>query len=289
MNIKNAIKELSIENHGDENLFLISQEVFCHKIPYDIQYDGFILVLITHGNASFCIGNETLTLQKQDFLILKQQFSIEQSTYSKDIEFKAVYISKKFAEELLIQAHIRWSLYSSFDTYFKTTFTQEETEILCLYFDILQKRILGKFASKNPLVPELLRQVFIYDILSILEPYFGTSVRIAQNGNNSILDNFMKLISNTNPTPRKVGWYAQKLNITAKYLSTFCHKKLGKTPREIIITEIYRKAVDLLHNSNYTINQISETLGFSNQSHFGTFMRRIGGISPKELRKRRDV
>ncbi|MCQ2608868.1 MAG: AraC family transcriptional regulator [Bacteroidales bacterium] len=285
IDIKKIIEQFDIKNQGDENVFLISHSILQKITSYNIQYDGFITILITKGHASLKIDNTDIKLKARDFLVLKQKFFIEESTYSPDIEFKAIYISKKIADDLIFLAHINWSLYASFDTYFKTTFSKEDTKILCLYFEILQKRIFRETASKNKVVTNLLRKVFIYDIISIIEQYINTDVRINSHSGNTILENFFILITNTHPTPRNVAWYAQELHITPKYLSTFCHKNAGKSPSKIINEEIYRQAIDLLRNSNHTISQISEKLGFNNQSHFGTFMRRMGGISPKEIRK----
>ncbi|MBQ8056001.1 MAG: AraC family transcriptional regulator [Paludibacteraceae bacterium] len=51
---------------------------------------------------------------------------------------------------------------------------------------------------------------------------------------------------------------------------------------------LIRQAKSLLLTSSLTIQQISERLGFQNQSHFGTFFRRNIGMSPKFYRQEKN-
>ncbi len=44
------------------------------------------------------------------------------------------------------------------------------------------------------------------------------------------------------------------------------------------------KAKSLLRASTLSVQEISDRLGFQNQSHFGTFFRRAVGVSPKAFR-----
>ena len=52
-----------------------------------------------------------------------------------------------------------------------------------------------------------------------------------------------------------------------------------------IFTERKNIRLDSIQNKDITINQISDTLNFPNQSGFGRFFKKCEGISPLEYRR----
>jgi hydroxymethylpyrimidine/phosphomethylpyrimidine kinase len=60
---------------------------------------------------------------------------------------------------------------------------------------------------------------------------------------------------------------------------------VGKSPKQIIAEYIMHEAVTLLENSRLTIQEISDSLGFSSQAMFSKFFRNNCGKSPTQVRK----
>ena len=69
-----------------------------------------------------------------------------------------------------------------------------------------------------------------------------------------------------------------------KYLSNVLKQTLDVSPNSCIDQALLRQAKSLLSSTSLSIQQISDRLGFQNQSHFGTFFKRHVGCSPKEFR-----
>lgn len=59
----------------------------------------------------------------------------------------------------------------------------------------------------------------------------------------------------------------------------------GQTVSDLIFQLIFSEAKLLLQSPAASIQQIAEQLHFSDQSAFGKFFKRKGGISPAEYRK----
>ena len=73
---------------------------------------------------------------------------------------------------------------------------------------------------------------------------------------------FIELLASTRIKQRKVSWYAEKLCISPKYLSTICKQVSGKTAYYWINEYVVIDIRYWLKNTNKTIKEISDILEF---------------------------
>ena len=81
-----------------------------------------------------------------------------------------------------------------------------------------------------------------------------------------------------------VLFYATRLNITARYLNQISVKMIGYSPKQVIANYIMHKAKILLTTSSFSIQEISEKLGFKSQITFCRFFKKQESIAPSEYR-----
>lgn len=88
-----------------------------------------------------------------------------------------------------------------------------------------------------------------------------------------------------------------KENLTLDQLSSIAHinkyylvhafrKEYNISPISYLITRRTQESRFLLTNTDYTLSQIAQILGFSSPSYFSQSFRRLEGMSPMEYRKR---
>lgn len=99
--------------------------------------------------------------------------------------------------------------------------------------------------------------------------------------------NFLKQLQTHHKQERKLEFYADKLCLSAKYLSQTIKNSSGKTAGEWIDEYVMLEAKALLKSTNMTIQQISDELNFPSQSFFGKFFKRLAGLSPKAYREQK--
>lgn len=104
--------------------------------------------------------------------------------------------------------------------------------------------------------------------------------------NVELYNSFMALIAKSCREAHDVSYYADKLCVTARYLSQITGAVVGKTPKQIISDYLIRETEILLENPAISIQEISLRLGFSSQALFSKFFRAQKGCSPKEFRNR---
>lgn len=103
---------------------------------------------------------------------------------------------------------------------------------------------------------------------------------------NILFEKFKEILSRDFLKNRSVGYYANALNVTPKYLSEVVKKNSGKTAGNWIENLVILESKVLLQNKSLTINQISDSLHFTDQSVFGKFFKNATGTSPLEYRKK---
>lgn len=95
---------------------------------------------------------------------------------------------------------------------------------------------------------------------------------------------FIKLLSENYTKEREVAWYADKMSLTPRYLTTTIRKVSGYTVSDWIYKFIIKDAKYLLKHSDMTVQQVAYELNFPNQSFFGKFFKKHTGMSPGAYR-----
>jgi len=82
-----------------------------------------------------------------------------------------------------------------------------------------------------------------------------------------------------------VDTYAQELCISPNYLTKVCKEVTGKTALTWIREYTEADIRYYLQNSDMSIKEICDDLGFPNLSFFGKYCRRAFGMSPSDFRR----
>ena len=83
---------------------------------------------------------------------------------------------------------------------------------------------------------------------------------------------------------RTVEFYANEACLTPKYFSTVIKKRSGKLPMDWITERTIVLIKYLLHNSDKSIQEISNDLNFPNQSFFTRYFKSHTGFTPTAFR-----
>ena len=95
---------------------------------------------------------------------------------------------------------------------------------------------------------------------------------------------FTELLGEHYRKERCVSFYAQQLCITPKYLTTVIKRVSGASVSDWVDRYVILEAKTLLKHSHMSIQEIAYSLNFANQSFFGSYFKRITGLSPTQYK-----
>ncbi|MCM1451171.1 MAG: AraC family transcriptional regulator [Clostridium sp.] len=128
-------------------------------------------------------------------------------------------------------------------------------------------------------------RTFLYRALYELNSQYGNSYSdFLPAQDNSHFDNFMRLLEENYKRHHSIKFYSDKMHLSPKYLSLMIKKASGKLATEWIDEYVILEAKNLIKYSSMSIQEISYTLNFPNQSFFGKYFKRHTGLSPKAYR-----
>ena len=93
------------------------------------------------------------------------------------------------------------------------------------------------------------------------------------------------LETNYTKTGISITFLANLCNITPTYFTSVFKKIFNTTPKDYIINMRMEKAKEYLMYSTYTMNEISEDLGYSNPAYFSAAFKKNYGVAPTEFKK----
>lgn len=271
-------------DYRDKYIALTNNVQKTQNAPKSIINEANIILLVEEGQCCTTINDKEYTLNKGDIIFCSPNNFIQGGMISIDFRPCIFIISAEGSAEMLKGTHFSLSHYLTRSKTESLHLKPEEADIIVYYY-----KLIAAYSNK---VNEFIQEQIIFRILQSLAYTFatffvergfthnkpsGTSAEI-------LFKRFVKMLQE-HPHGRTVQYYAERLNISPKYFNSICKQISGKTASSIINEEIVNTALLLFKNHELSIKQISTMLGFTNQSHFGSFMRKQTGISPQILRK----
>ncbi len=140
-------------------------------------------------------------------------------------------------------------------------------------------------SSYNEMVFSLV-SYFFYACLGMLE-LKGVNKKQEKKDNtreDAYFQQFMHHLREHYRQERKIGFYANKVCVSAKYLSSIVCSVSGYSPSHWIDECVITEAKNLLKFSTMSVQEISNELNFPTQSYFGRYFKKHTGMTPRTYR-----
>ena len=249
--------------------------------PYKLQHAA--ICICTAGSCSIKVNLQHYDVESPMLVTLMPGQIVEGIDYSPNFDGITIVLSKRFIDMLNLPG---WQQqYMMLFNNPVNTISQEALRNLQIFYTILHKAASDEENPFRLQVIENLIRVFFYGGVSKFRKLEGS----AAPSKNNIVERFMELVQEHYREERLIGFYADKLCITPKYLSKLIKEHTGRSAGEWIDNHVILEARAMLQSSDMTIQQIAASLNFPNQSFFGKYFKRATGLSPKQYRSSKGV
>ncbi len=264
----NEILVAEIGNYADEN------------IPKYFRTSHYAILFITQGSLSGRVNMVDFEMKAPAAVYIFNDHVLHYNSSSPDLKVRLLSFSPMIAEELSLSLPYDNLQYA----YARPAAQLDETSMQAImhYLDLMEILMQKESQERRTTIIKLIQSLssFFYefhaDSLSSQKPFSRTEELAGQ---------FLSLVDMHCHEHHNIKWYADALHLTPVYISNVVKQVTGRTAGDNITDCLVRKAKSLLLTSTLSIQQISDRLGFQNQSHFGTFFRRAVGTSPQKFRR----
>lgn len=242
-----------------------------------------IILLCTNGIGQVEINGCKFELRKNDILIMPPNTFTDNAMSSDDFACRIMVLTNRIIHAFL-RPHVNiWNqvLYSN-KARVRAIKSPDANASVKFYELINMLKHLENNKYKNLIMQSLIKGT-ILAICGSLEKSSCNEDECCSQGD-IIFRHFLDLLDSNKTKRQTVEYYANKLFITPKYLSVICKNTSGKTAMQWIHEYVNEDIRYYLKQTDLSIKEITDVLGFPNASFFGRYVRQHFGVSPKQFR-----
>ena len=251
---------------------------------FPLESTTMLFAVCSNGRMEMESEGNKLEFAEGNILLCPPKVRVECGHHSDDFNCKVLCLSEHLVRGLLRDKVDMWQ-HESYIRHLNIL----PLSTSCYDDFVLYNSIVGaKLRQNNPAAPYEIVLTLIRALL--LELYFKLHTsdkkpheqRMSQG--KVLFNRFLALVSSSEVKRQPIATYASQLAITPKYLTMLCLKYSNKTASEWVAQYTVEEIRFYLKSTELSIKEISARLGFSNMSHFGSYVRKHLGVSPSEYR-----
>ncbi|MBQ9667330.1 MAG: AraC family transcriptional regulator [Prevotella sp.] len=246
---------------------------------------GYLCHAYCHkGLCELTYNNNVYRFEAGECLIIRRGEMVERVVESKDFEVDVVYVTPEFIE--VSTPHSNYGMKGSMALFNNPIMhlTPEQQQVCALDFDYIKRRLVLTTHNfhRDAMINAI--QCMIIDFFDFHASLYGNEKITSQYAD--LMERFMALLERGDyRRNREVGYYADKLFVTPKYLSEVCKKVSGFPANYWInrytVLDISRQ----LRNRKNTLTSLSDLYNFSSPAYFSHYVQKYLGIKPTDFRE----
>ncbi len=283
--ILDGIRQQELAAYCDGSMAFIDSS--CHLGSLGkVNTDALILSLCLGGTTTVAIDGREFAIAPGDLLVCLPGVTIDRRDVASGMmDGRCICLSQGCLKRLsLINIGDAWNALTSLHDKPVLRLTSDEVQTFCTYYDLMLSRLNQPAHRYKQKLVEMLVLAFLYDFHGLLERFFTPADKPRRSAEKAFRE-FIDLLTTSYPKPRDVAYYADKLCLTPKYLSAVCKQVSGITASQLIARFVVKDIRRLLDESDKSVKEICNELGFPNPSFFGTYVRKHLGQSPRRFRE----
>lgn len=240
--------------------------------------------LCINGSAKMRMNGQELSIQKDDSFIVTRSEMCEILCVSDDFEIVAVYVLAEFIE--LATPLSNYGMKGGLMLFQNPvmSLTGKQAQQLADSMKYIEECI----AQKQHL---FYRDLLLNAVQRMIIDFFDFHAAVYGNEDvtqpaSILVNGFLELLGQgVFRQHREIGWYAERLNVSAKHLSETVKRNSGYPANHWINRYTALDLSRVIRRNDLTLTEIADMYNFASVSHLSRYVKNYLGVSPAELRK----
>ena len=245
------------------------------------------IAVCTSGKVQAQMGGKLMELTKNQVAIVPRNTMIIDIMVSPDFNLKAMFFTNAILQSFLREKMNVWNEIMYIHELRVLSLEDEDVQFFTRFYELLQacfSKPVG-IPYRTDVIQSLLRGAML-GLCGALRQQVPVSTGSEQGGSSAVhFQHFLDLLHGDGNKHRTVESYASELYISPKYLTAICKKHSGKTANEWITEHVLEDIRYYLRQTDLSIKQICDRLGFPNTSFFGKYVKEHLGMTPVQYRR----
>lgn len=253
--------------------------------------DSICMVVCSAGRMQISFDDRVCTLEPNQIFITLPTKLVGHFMRTPDFRGTCLTVGRSYAREVLMDCFRTegnwWGLLREIERNPVLSLNEKNMELLGCYFNLLCIYLESEQTTYRRHTYRLLARAASCEILAMLNDKIehDQSAAAAPSSGEQTFRAFLELLHHDDGTHRVVGWYAEQLHRTPKYLSHVIKACSGHTASEIIDEWTIGRIKHYMANTDLTVKEISAAMGFPGVSYFSKYVRRHMGDRPMAIRR----
>lgn len=273
--------------YSDDDIVIVdSIQKFAKVSEAHVQMSA--IAICTSGRVQGLMNGQTIELRQNQVAVIPANVVITDLMISPDFNLKAMFFTNQILQSFLREKMSIWNEVMYIQRLHVISLADDDIRFYTCFYDMLSL-CFEKDADtpfRSDVIQSLVRSAML-GLCGAMKQQLKNSSRLpleAKTGS-SHFQRFLDLLHSSQVRHRTVESYANDLCLSPKYLSAICKKQSGKTANEWITEQVVEDIRYYLKQTDLTITQVADQLGFPNPSFFGKYVKEHFGMTPVDFRK----
>lgn len=247
------------------------------------RFDGMKMLISAKGTVKMTIGLDECTIGPNSVAFIYPETVFKPLDYSRDgVEVYVLFLSNRFIHDINIDLNaINTTIFTARNVVMRLS--PDRIELLLRYFELLHLNALSQ-SNYTRYIARAIASAAGYQLMAFGEEAAEKAIEEHPHSRKmTYVRNFLQLVKTHHRSQRAIGFYAEKMFISPKYLSLIIKESTGRSAAEWIDQYVLQEAKNLLRYSGKNVQQIAYELNFTNQSSFGKYFKHLTGLSPTQF------
>jgi len=254
-------------------------------LPKDFKVNYHTHLFCHQGSLTFSFNDTRMKCKNGEFVFWFANSKLANLVFSTNFKATVLLVENQFLHDNIPDQN--WGIDATLHSRqypVKQLSDKNDRERVLLNFRLLNDKFQDKEHRFYEEALKLQMRLFILEMWHTFAKEYEHRKRTLLTG--TLYERFMHLVHEHCLKEREVQFYANQLNITAKYLNAVCKQNSGVTASEWIQRNTKERIVLLLQNANLNVAEIADEMNFSSRSFFTRYVKKVLGVTPSEYRNR---